>query len=409
MGAALGWLVLVGVVAALAVTVGVMIGATRYRRRSVAQLTEVFGPRGVRVPALLEDQVLLIGRMAAEAEGDRAAVRAGEERLRCVLGAIPSAVLVLDHGGNVRVANDEGDSLLSGRHGDVLVMDAVRSLLAMVGDAVDGHASAPVDLAGPPRRNLSIDVRRVTGPDWVVLVEDITERRRLEEVRRDFVANISHELKTPIGAIALLAETLSDEHDPEVLSRLAGRVHREALRVGSTIDGLLLLSRLEFAPPAAPQQILVASVIEEAIARVQTAADARRVSFGVEQAEQSLTVPGDRGQLVSAIYNLVDNAVKYSDDGAKVTVRAVMAVDALVIEVADTGIGIPARDLERVFERFYRVDRARSRVTGGTGLGLAIVRHVAHNHGGTVVAISREGVGSTFSLRLPASAASEAP
>ena len=401
MRSVLGWLMVLAVVAVSAVAVGVVIGATRYRRRLVAELSEVIGRRGVRVPARLHDQVQLINRLATEADERTAAARATEERLRGVLEGFPPAVLLVDPAGEVREANREGERLLSGRHGDVLVMDAVRSLLPTVGAASDPHVSGHVDLAGPPRRNLAIDIRYLADGDRLVIVEDITERRRLEEVRRDFVANISHELKTPIGAIALLAETMCDEDDPALLGRLSDRVHREALRVGSTIDDLLLLSRLESAAPSPVQQVPVSSVIGEAVDRVRTAADARGVTLRVEQADASLTVPGDRGQCVSAVCNLLDNAVKYSDGGAVVTVRAAASDGSVVIDVVDTGIGIPARDLERVFERFYRVDRARSRSTGGTGLGLAIVRHVAHNHGGTVAVSSREGEGSTFSLRLP--------
>lgn len=408
MDSVVGWLVVLAVVAVVAAAAGGALGATRYRRRLVAELSEVTDRRGFGVPARLHDQVQLIRRLATAADERAAAARATEERLRGVLEGLPPAVLLVDPAGEVRQANHEGERLLSGRHGDVLVMDAVQSLLPTVGAESDPHVSGHVDLAGPPRRNLAIDIRYLADGDRLVIVEDVTERRRLEEVRRDFVANISHELKTPIGAIALLAETMCDEDDPEVLGRLSERVHREALRVGSTIDDLLLLSRLEFAAASSVQQVPVSSVIGEAVDRVHTAADARGITLRVEQADATLSVPGDRGQLVSAIYNLLDNAVKYSDDDAVVTVRAAASDGSVAIDVADTGIGIPARDLERVFERFYRVDRARSRSTGGTGLGLAIVRHVAHNHGGTVAVSSREGEGSTFSLRLPAAGAEAA-
>jgi two-component system, OmpR family, sensor histidine kinase SenX3 len=220
-------------------------------------------------------------------------------------------------------------------------------------------------------------------------------------VRRDFVANISHELKTPVGALGLLAETLLAEDEPEVARRLAERMLTEAFRVAHTIDDLLELSRIEGADDTSYVDAPVDQLIAEAVERVQGGADQRGISIDVESTPVPLAVSGDRRQLVSAVYNLIDNAVKYSEDGSSVEVRS--GTDGRWVEIAvrDHGVGIPQRDLERVFERFYRVDRARSRETGGTGLGLAIVRHVANNHAGEVRVDSREGEGSTFTLRLP--------
>ena len=236
----------------------------------------------------------------------------------------------------------------------------------------------------------------------LVVVEDTSERRRLENVRRDFVANISHELKTPVGALALLAETMLDEDDPDVTRRLAERLAAEAFRVGNTIDDLLELSRLEVATGLAADTVSVAQFVADAVERVRGAAEQRGIEIEVEEAPVRLTVVGDRRQLVSAVTNLVDNAVKYSEPGSAVAVRARTDGVWVDVTVRDHGMGIPRRDLERIFERFYRVDRARSRETGGTGLGLAIVRHVASNHRGEVRVESREGVGSMFTLRLPA-------
>jgi two-component system sensor histidine kinase SenX3 len=236
----------------------------------------------------------------------------------------------------------------------------------------------------------------------LVVVEDTSERRRLENVRRDFVANISHELKTPVGALALLAETLLDEDEPDVVKRLAERLANEAFRVGNTIDDLLELSRLEVATGLANDKVPVAHFVGDAADRVRPAAEQRGISIEVGGMPARLTVVGDRRQLVSAVTNLLDNAVKYSEPGSSVDVAARTDGAWVDVTVGDRGIGIPRRDLERIFERFYRVDRARSRETGGTGLGLAIVRHVASNHRGEVRVESREGVGSTFTLRLPA-------
>ncbi|HEX6570254.1 MAG TPA: ATP-binding protein, partial [Acidimicrobiales bacterium] len=267
-------------------------------------------------------------------------------------------------------------------------------------------AERELELFGPPRRMLSVravPLESETRPSGVlVVVEDTSERRRLENVRRDFVANISHELKTPVGALALLAETLLDEDDPGVTKRLAERLANEAFRVGNTIDDLLELSRLEVATGLATDRVAVGQFVREAADRVRPAAEQRGIDIDVPEPSLRLAVVGDRRQLVSAVTNLLDNAVKYSEAGSTVTVGARTDGTWVDVAVRDNGIGIPRRDLERIFERFYRVDRARSRDTGGTGLGLAIVRHVASNHRGEVRVESREGVGSTFTLRLPA-------
>jgi two-component system sensor histidine kinase SenX3 len=234
----------------------------------------------------------------------------------------------------------------------------------------------------------------------LALVEENTERRRLEQVRRDFVANISHELRTPVGALGLLAETIQDEPDIDTVRRLAGRMVAEADRVADTIEDLLELSRIEFGDETHIDQLVVDAVVGEATSRLAAAA----AQHGVElrrTGTDSCLILGDRRQLVSAVYNLVDNAVKFSPAGADVEVQVEELIDGVRIAVRDRGPGIPSSDLDRIFERFYRVDRARSRDTGGTGLGLAIVRHVAANHGGEVTVRSEEGVGTTFALRLP--------
>jgi two-component system sensor histidine kinase SenX3 len=221
-------------------------------------------------------------------------------------------------------------------------------------------------------------------------------------MRRDFVSNISHELKTPIGALGLLSETLLDEDDPEVSRRLVERVAGETERIANTVDDLLVLSRLEADEPPVREPVDVHLLLAEALARMQPAADRAGIALEVHEPRGRLDVLGDRRQLVSALVNLLDNAVKYSDGGS-VVVRARTDGPVVKIEVDDSGIGIPARDLDRVFERFYRVDQARSRQTGGTGLGLSIVRHVVDNHEGEVLVESRPGRGSTFTLRLPGS------
>ena len=251
----------------------------------------------------------------------------------------------------------------------------------------------------------------------LVLAEDQTESRRVEEVRRDFVANVSHELKTPVGALALLAETVEDAaDDPEAVRRFAGRMRYEASRLTSLVQDLITLSRIQAAEPVPdPAPVKLDAVVAEALDRCRMKAGARGIEL-VETTDSDLVVLGDEDLLVTALRNLLDNAVDYSPEHTRVLVTTTRASDYTAeISVADQGIGIPERDRERIFERFYRVDPARSRATGGTGLGLAIVKHVTVAHGGNVTVWSKVGAGSTFTLRLPlrllpaAMTASQAP
>lgn len=324
-------------------------------------------------------------------------------RLRRALDTLPQGVIVCDENGDVVFRNPRAAGLMGGRHGDALAAQAVVDLLA---DAwTSGSAERSLDLYGPPRRTLVVrtqlidDGRRTLGV--IAVIDDVSERRRLEEIRRDFVANVSHELKTPMGALGLLAETLVAEEDREVAQRLASRIQAEAFRVSRIIDDLLDLSRIEAeeSPPREP--VLVSLVMAEALERVRAAAEQRDVKIDLQEPSAPVAVLGDRRQLVSALYNLLDNGVKYSERGGTITFSATQSSAEVTICVVDQGTGIPSRDLERIFERFYRVDQGRSRETGGTGLGLSIVRHVAANHQGRAEVESREGEGSTFRLVLP--------
>jgi two-component system sensor histidine kinase SenX3 len=235
----------------------------------------------------------------------------------------------------------------------------------------------------------------------IAIIEDVSERRRLEEIRRDFVANVSHELKTPIGALGLLAETLTVEPDPVIAQRLASRIHTEAFRVSRIIDDLLDLSRIESEETPPREPIYINLVMAEAVERVRAAAEQRRITIEMDEPDPPIHVIGDRRQLVSAMHSLLENAVTFSPEEGVVRVAGSQVDGDVRLSVSDKGVGIPARDLERIFERFYRVDHGRSRETGGTGLGLSIVRHVANNHRGRVEVDSREGEGSTFTLVLP--------
>lgn len=240
----------------------------------------------------------------------------------------------------------------------------------------------------------------------VLLLSDLQEVRRLEAVRRDFVANVSHELKTPIGAILLLAEALRDAtDDPEAIAHFTDRLLHEAERMSRLVKDLLDLSRLQGGEPLPPLgEVRVADVIADAAEPLQVRADAAGIKLDVGSAD-GLVVLGDRRQLATALTNLIENAIAYSSSGAHVGIGARLKVDddgtrTIEISVSDQGVGITQDDQERVFERFYRVDAARSRATGGTGLGLAIVKHIMNNHGGSVSLWSRVNVGSTFTLHL---------
>jgi two-component system, OmpR family, sensor histidine kinase SenX3 len=245
---------------------------------------------------------------------------------------------------------------------------------------------------------------RPLGDGYVVVdVADESDAVRLEATRRDFVANVSHELKTPVGAMALLAEAVLDSaDDPSAVRRFTGKIVAEATRLGTLVTELIALSRLQGAERLPElNTVEVDAVVRDALGRSQPAMDATGIDITTD-AESGLLVEGDRTLLVTALANLLDNAVAYSSPGSPVSISRRLADGFVEIAVTDRGIGIPADEQERVFERFYRLDKARSRATGGTGLGLAIVKHVAANHGGEVRLWSRPGTGSTFTMRIPA-------
>ncbi|GAB3176395.1 ATP-binding protein [Micromonospora palomenae] len=244
---------------------------------------------------------------------------------------------------------------------------------------------------------------------------DVTESHRLARVRRDFVANVSHELKTPIGALQLLAEALLDATEPAgaaapdlsedlvAARRFAERIQHESTRLGRLVQELLELTRLQGAEPQpAPEPVAVDWVVAEVLDRTRTTAAARQIQV-VTEGQKGLTVYGSDAQIATAVANLVENAINYSGEGTTVRVATRADEEHVEIAVTDQGIGIAPNEVDRIFERFYRADQARSRSTGGTGLGLAIVKHIASNHGGRVEVASTLGGGSTFTLRLPAS------
>ncbi len=316
-----------------------------------------------------------------------------------VLNAIPLGVVVTDEQGNIVLGNHVVAGVEISRHIDVLVNEAAERIIKKSRE-LGSTVRETLELFGPPPRTLVVEARPLEGLKSIAIIEDISERTRIDAVRTDFVANISHELKTPVGALSILADTIRDEDDLKVIHRLSSKMVKEANRMAKTIDDLLELSRIELDVSAVLEPVNIFSVIAESIDRMAYFAAQAGISIVSQLPEADCVVKGDRLQLVSAVSNLVDNAVKYSEKGDKVTVRVSPGDAAIEISVSDEGIGIPQSDIDRIFERFYRVDRARSRGTGGTGLGLSIVRHVMNNHGGSVNVTSQEGEGSTFVLTL---------
>jgi two-component system sensor histidine kinase SenX3 len=255
---------------------------------------------------------------------------------------------------------------------------------------------------GVPPRYVTARVAPLSSALVLALVEDRTRERRVESIRRDFVANVSHELKTPVGAIRLLSDAVVDaKDDPEAVQRFAARMHTESERLARLVQQIIELSRLQGDDPLdEPVAVEVDTIISRAIDENSTDAGVKGISL-VHNGERGLTLLGNREQVAVAIGNLVANAVAYSPEGSTVVVGAKPGDSTVDLSVTDQGIGIPASEIDRIFERFYRVDPARHRSTGGTGLGLSIVKHVAASHGGDVRVWSVEGQGSTFTLTLP--------
>lgn len=343
-------------------------------------------------------------RMLAEAKRHAAAATGQAELLRLSLDALKSGVIVTDQAGQVLVRSQLVAQASSRSHEMTLVDAAATDLLAQ---AVQGRpGERAVDVFGPPPRNLFVYAAPITASGRIIgamaVIDDVSDHHRSDDTRRDFIANLSHELRTPIGAVSLLAEMLVDEHDADTRGQLTSRMLIETDRMTETIGDLLELSRIESSTETYTDEVDVQSLLDEAVARTRVAADSGGIAIGSSAPTESITLAGNRTQLITALVNLVENAIKYSSPGDSVRVRALRDAGDVSIVVQDTGRGIPARDLDRIFERFYRVDRSREATTGGTGIGLSIVRHVALNHGGEVSVESFEGDGSTFTLRLPA-------
>ncbi len=405
--------IIIGVIAAVAI-IGIILAAFLGRKAGRRSLEERLSALAVRLGVDLtgepgESGIEPVLHHLEQVTGQAAEVvsESSEEsiRFRKVLDSLDQGVLICDVNGQVVFRNNLAMSLMGGRHGDAIIAQGVVDLLRAAWEK--GSEERTIDLYGPPRRSLVLsaqvidDGRKSLGV--IAIIEDVTERHRIDEIRRDFVTNVSHELKTPISALGLLAETLVDEEDTTVAKRLASRIQKEAFRVSRIIDDLLDLSRIEAEESPQREPVEIDFIVADSIERLRSTAEQKGITVDQEET-QEVVVLGDRRQLSSAAYNLIENAIKFSEAGSRVIVSVRQSPgnpSEVEVQVTDHGIGIPAKDLERIFERFYRVDISRSHKAGGTGLGLSIVRHAISNHGGRIEVDSREGQGSTFKIILP--------
>jgi signal transduction histidine kinase len=344
----------------------------------------------------------LLGRSADELQQRLSALDQDRTTMQNVLSSMEEGVVLVGPTGRVRLSNPAADRLLGTRH------RTMPGLLPMAFQeaatkAAAGEAAVAVEVeTGSPSRWARATALPVGGDGSVLLVvRDVTEAKRLESVRRDFVANASHELKTPAASIQAAGETIRSaaRDDPSVIPRFAEQLEREAFRLSRIVSDLLDLSRLETGAEL-DEEVGLDQVVKEERDRYEEAAREGGLTLSIGLGPVP-PVRGSARDLSLLVRNLVDNAIRYTKPGGRVDVTLSGQGDEVVLSVADTGVGIPTRELPRIFERFYRVDRARSRETGGTGLGLSIVKHVIENHGGTVNVTSELGRGTCFEVRLP--------
>ena len=346
-----------------------------------------------------------------EIEEQRITADAFRQQLIAALDSLNYGIAIYGQDDQLIHTNPYASSFLSGVHSGALIADAIDELFqTRDGQEVIDQELDVFDNSHPSSvthsrkktfyiilRELSIEGNQIGS---VVTIEDISEQERLESVRRDFISNISHELKTPIGAIALLTETLLGEPDTDLVQKFAPNILQETERLSETIDDLLSLSRIEHGATDSFNQIDLLKCIEQAIDRVNTFAKQNEVTVLTSFPPAPVHLFGDELQLTSAFYNILENSVKYKRiNQGNVHLTVQQLDDFIEVEISDNGIGIPTKDLDRVFERFYCVDRSHS--GSGVGLGLAIVRHVIVNHEGVIRIESTEGVGTTFFIQFP--------
>jgi two-component system phosphate regulon sensor histidine kinase PhoR len=411
--------------AAVAITVGA-IAMWYCVRRIVEPLTELSrhvrsrAGGGTNQPGLVDghDEVGLLTGAFDQMQRDLARrldqIQDNSERLATVLSSMAEGVLAVGPDKSILLANEAGRQLLDfatpnplGR--SLLEVTRARPVYEAVAQAL--RATTPVvtefDAPGPVRRTLSLRATRLPGepcPGVMIVLHDMTELRRLESLRRELVANVSHELKTPLAAIKGYAETLrlGAVNDQEHNLHFVRRIEEQADRLHELILDILQIARVESGQESFElADVAIAELIEQCADLFAEVAAAKRIELCIEQPPAYITAYADEEGVRTILNNLVDNAIKYTTSGGRVTIRGIAEGITVSLEVQDTGIGIAERELARIFERFYRVDKARSRELGGTGLGLSIVKHLAHAFGGSVSVDSRPGHGSTFRVELP--------
>ncbi len=351
-----------------------------------------------------------LARIASGAKRQLLAVAAERDHLGSTVASMADGVLVVDAGGRGQLANPAFRELFqlpaSAPAADLLDLAREPRLTDLIAAALRSGAPAAIDIERlePAPRSLALRVTPLSGTGGAVVVaRDMTDVERLNRIRKDFVANVSHELKTPLAAIRGYAESLEDGglEEPATARRFVGRILDQCRRLGELLDDLLTLSRLEGREPIRSlEEVDLRELAGEAIELVTARAAAKEVELELAPGD-SPDIRGDAEGLLRLLVNLLDNAIKYNRPGGQVSIALDQAGDEVVLAVRDTGIGIPAAHLPRIFERFYRVDSGRAREEGGTGLGLAIVKHVALAHGGRVEVESVAGSGSTFRIHLP--------
>ena len=399
--------------AVAAACAGAALALWLYRRsttRRLAAMTDVVARLGREPEARVQDGGP--PELAALADAvNRSAARLGRDAERArdeqsirdlIFSSMQEGVLLIGDDGRVAFANDALVRHLGSRPGSIwnLVPLGLRRLVDRVAETREA-LSVEVEIGAPARWLRGTAVPATEGSAVLLVVRDVTEARRLDAVRRDFVANASHELKTPAASIQVTAETIARAalDDPAVVPRFSKQLQREAIRLSRIVADLLDLTRLE-SGSSLDEWVRLDAVVREEAARFADAASDADIVLEV-RASPVREIAGSGRDLALLVRNLVDNAVRYTKGGGRVSVSVVDEGGVVTLRVEDSGLGIPSRDLTRIFERFYRVDRARSRETGGTGLGLAIVKHIAENHGGTVTVASELGRGTTFEVTIP--------
>ena len=325
---------------------------------------------------------------------------------QALLQTTEDAVLLADADGRILLSNPVAASLFGASNGDTLLARTLSSELEELYRAAirrRGGVEREVTLNRPSLRTLHVRITPVAADQYLLVLRDLTELRRLERVRRDFVANVSHELRTPLTSVKAMAETLLDGalEDAEAAPRFLQTIIRESDRLVRLSADLLDLSRVE-ARGIEKKPIDLTALVAEVASRLAPQAEKADIAF-TNTLRAPLVIPADRDEMAQVLVNLLDNAIAYTPRGGHVTLSASETAEAVTVCVADTGIGILSHDIPRLFERFYRADKARSRASGGTGLGLSIVKHIVENHGGAVGVESEYNKGSLFSFTLPKS------